>query len=115
VVGRLSRLGDNARFRAYYDQPGVVAHPLPVQHLIEQLEARLALSHVDIVQPSNTHFARLRAELERLGTAGEPHHGCPPGRPRNGARYILYSTDTDFARLSGLLESAEGSQRVITP
>ena len=53
----------------------VVARPLPVQRVMEQLEAWLALPHVHIAQPSNTHFARLRAELERLGTAGA-RTGC---------------------------------------
>ena len=48
----------------------VVARPLPVQRVMEQLQAWLALPHVHIAQPSNTHFERLRAELERLGTAG---------------------------------------------
>jgi hypothetical protein len=48
----------------------VVERPLPVQSVMEQLQAWLALPHVHVAQPSNTHFARLRAELERLGTAG---------------------------------------------
>jgi len=48
----------------------VVARPLPVRTIMEQLQAWLALPHIHIAQPSNTHFARLRAELERLGTAG---------------------------------------------
>jgi hypothetical protein len=34
-----------------------------------RLQAWLALPHVHIAQPSDSHFARLRAELERIGTA----------------------------------------------
>ena len=66
----------------------VVARPLPVQHVMEQLQAWLTLPHVHIAQPSNTHFARLRAELERLGTR-QSDDGCPFGRPRDGARVCV--------------------------
>src|SRR5271167_3991712 len=52
----------------------VVARPLPVQHVMEQLQAWLVLPHVHIAQPSNAHFARLRAELE--------HSGPPATLPR---------------------------------
>ena len=79
----------------------VVARPLPAQHVMEQLQAWLALPHVHIAQPSNTHFARLRAELKRLGTAGNlttDAHLVVLAMERG----ILYSTDTDFARFSGL-------------
>ena len=48
----------------------VVARPLLVEDVMERLDAWLALPHVHIAQPSGSHFARLRAELERLGTAG---------------------------------------------
>src|ERR1700756_4727050 len=48
----------------------VVARPLAIRRVMEQLQAWLALPHVHIAHPSNTHFAKLRAELERLGTAG---------------------------------------------
>jgi uncharacterized protein len=80
----------------------VVARPLPVQHVMEQLQAWLTLPHVHIAQLSNTHFARFRAELERLGTAGnlttDAH--LPVLAMERG--HILYSTDADFARFSGL-------------
>jgi uncharacterized protein len=48
----------------------VVARPLPVESVMGQIETWLALPHVHIAEPSNTHFARLRAELDRLRTAG---------------------------------------------
>jgi len=80
----------------------VVARPLPVGTMREQLQARLALPHVHIAQPSNTHFARLRAELERLGTAGNLTTDAHLAVLAMERGYILYSTDTDFARFSGL-------------
>src|SRR5262245_9240711 len=43
----------------------VVARPLQVHRVMQELAAWLALPHVHIAQPSDTHFARLRAELER--------------------------------------------------
>ena len=64
----------------------VVARPLPVQEVLERLHAWLALPQVHIAQPSETHFTRLRAELERLGTAANPYDRRPPRRPGDGTR-----------------------------
>jgi len=69
---------------------------------MEQLQAWLALPHVQIAQPSNTHFARLRAELERLGTAGNLTTDAHLAVLAMERGYVLYSTDTDFSRFSGL-------------
>jgi uncharacterized protein len=80
----------------------VVARPLPVQHVMEQLQAWLALPHVHTAHPSNTHFARLRAELERLGTAGNLTTDAHLAVLAMERGYVLYSTDTDFARFSAL-------------
>jgi uncharacterized protein len=80
----------------------VVARPLPVQHVMEQLQAWPALPHVHIAQPSNTHFARLQAELERLGTAGNLTTDAHLAVLAMGRGCVLYSTDTDFAGFSGL-------------
>ena len=80
----------------------VVARPLPVQRVMEQLQAWLALPHVHIAQPSNTHFARLRAELERLGTAGNLTTDAHLAVLAMERGYVLCSTDTDLARFSGL-------------
>jgi uncharacterized protein len=80
----------------------VVARPLPVQSVMEQLQAWLALPHVHIAQPSNTHFARLRGEIERLGTAGNLTTDAHLAVLAMERGYILYSTDTDFARFRGL-------------
>ena len=48
----------------------VVARPLSADDVTVRIESWLALPHIHLAQPSDTHFARLRAELERLGTAG---------------------------------------------
>ena len=48
----------------------VVARPLSADDVTVRIESWLALPHIHLAQPSDTHFARLWAELERLGTAG---------------------------------------------
>ncbi len=80
----------------------VVARPLPVQDVMARLQAWLALPHVHIAQPSDRHFARLRAELERLGTAGNLTTDAHLAVLAMERGYVLYSTDTDFARFVGL-------------
>jgi uncharacterized protein len=80
----------------------VVARPLSVQRVMEQLQAWLALPHVHIAQPSSTHFARLWAELERLGTAGNLTTDAHLAVLEMERGYVLYSTDADFARFGGL-------------
>ena len=48
----------------------IVTRPLPIEDVMARIGSWLDLPHVHLAQPSETHFARLRAELERLGTAG---------------------------------------------
>jgi hypothetical protein len=80
----------------------VVARPLAVGEVMERLQAWLALPQVHIAQPSETHFARLRAELERLGTAGNLTPDAHLAVLAMERGYVLYSTDTDFARFREL-------------
>jgi uncharacterized protein len=80
----------------------VVARPLPVRDVMELLDGWLAMPHVHIAQPSDTHFARLRAELERLGTAANLTTDAHLAVLAMERGYVLYSTDTDFARFGGL-------------
>jgi toxin-antitoxin system PIN domain toxin len=82
--------------------PRVVTRPLPVEDVMAQLQAWLALPHVHIVQPSATHFDRLRAELERLGAAGNLTTDAHLAVLAMERGYVLYSTDGDFARFSRL-------------
>jgi uncharacterized protein len=80
----------------------IVARPLPVSGVMERVEIWLTLPHVHIAHPSDAHFARLRTELERLGTAGNLTTDAHLAVLAMERGYILYSTDADFARFSGL-------------
>lgn len=80
----------------------VVARPWPVREVMERLQNWLALPHVHIAQPSNSHFERLRTELERLGSAGNLTTDAHLAVLAMERGYVLYSTDADFARFAGL-------------
>jgi hypothetical protein len=80
----------------------VVARPLAVNDVMERLQAWLAMPHIHIAQPSDAHFARLRAELERLGTAATLTTDAHLAVLAMERGYVLASTDTDFARFKGL-------------
>lgn len=78
-----------------------VARPLPVHDAMAQIQTWLDLPHVHIAQPSDTQFIRLRAELERIGTAGNLTTDAHLAVLAMSA-VTSYSTDTDFARFNGL-------------
>jgi len=80
----------------------IVARPLTVEAVTQRLEDWLALPHVHIAAPSDSHFARLRAQLERLGTAGNLTTDAHLAVLAMERGYVLYSTDSDFARFPGL-------------
>jgi uncharacterized protein len=80
----------------------VVARPLAVPEVMQRLQDWLTLPHVHVVQPSEAHFERLRAELERLGTAGNLTTDAHLATLAMERGYILYSTDADFARFPEL-------------
>jgi uncharacterized protein len=80
----------------------IVARPLPVGDVTARIESWLDLPHIHMVQPSDTHFARLRAELERLGTAGNLTTDAHLAVLAMERGYVLYTTDADFARFPGL-------------
>ena len=67
-----------------------------------RVAAWLDLPHVHIAQPSDAHFARLRAVLERVGVAGNLTTDAHLAVLAMERGYVLYSTDADFARFSGL-------------
>jgi predicted nucleic acid-binding protein len=69
---------------------------------MDLIQTWLDLPHVHIAQPSSSHFVRLRAELERLGTAGNLTTDAHLAVLAMERGYVLYSTDADFARFSGL-------------
>ncbi len=80
----------------------VVARPLAVGDVMGRIQSWLDLPHIHLAQPSDTHFARLRTELERLGTAGNLTTDAHLAVLAMERGYVLYSTDADFARFSAL-------------
>ena len=80
----------------------IVARPLGVGEVMTRLQAWLELPHVHVAQPSDSHFSRLRDVLERLGTAGNLTTDAHLAVLAMERGYVLYSTDTDFARFAGL-------------
>ena len=69
---------------------------------MQRIQGWLELPQVHVAQPSDAHFARLRAELERLGTAGNLTTDAHLAALAMERGYILYSTDADFARFPAL-------------
>jgi toxin-antitoxin system PIN domain toxin len=80
----------------------IVARPLHIQEVMAIVASWLDLPHVHVALPSDGHFAQLRAELERLGTAGNLTTDAHLAVLAMERGYILYSTDADFARFPGL-------------
>jgi hypothetical protein len=80
----------------------IVARPLEAGTVMARIERWLSLPHVHIAQPSDQHFARLKAELERLGTAGNLTTDAHLAVLAIERGYVLYSTDADFARFPAL-------------
>jgi hypothetical protein len=80
----------------------IVARPLDVGAVMARLQTWLELPHVHMVQPSDSHFSRLRDAFERLGTAGNLTTDAHLAVLAMERGYVLYSTDTDFARFTGL-------------
>ena len=80
----------------------VVVRPLPVNDVMQRLQDWLALPHVHVAHPSESHFARLRVQLERLGTAANLTTDAHLAVLAMERGYVLYSTDSDFARFPGL-------------
>lgn len=80
----------------------IVTRPLAVGDVMARIHGGLELPHVHIAQPSDMHFARLRAVLERLGTAGNLTTNAHLAVLAMKRGCVLYSTDADFARFAGL-------------
>jgi len=80
----------------------IVARPLAVHEVMGRIQAWLDLPHVHIVQPSGSHFSRLRDVLERLGTAANLTTDAHLAVLAMERGYVLFSTDSDFARIDGL-------------
>ena len=80
----------------------IVARPLPVAEAMTWISGWLDLPHVHVVQPSDMHFERLRAELVKLGTGGNLTTDAHLAVLAMERGYTLYSTDADFSRFAGL-------------
>lgn len=80
----------------------ILDQPLGVDSVLGRLESWLALPHVHIPHPSQRHFANLRSELTRLGTAGNLTTDAHLATLAQERGYVLYTTDADFARFPGL-------------
>jgi uncharacterized protein len=80
----------------------IVARPLAPADVMARIERWLALPQVHIAMPSDQHFVRLRAELERLGAAGNLTTDAHLAVLAMERGYVLCSTDADFARFPAL-------------
>lgn len=80
----------------------VVARPLKVRDVMARIQSWLDLPHFHLAHPSDMHFARLRSELERLGTAANLTTDAHLAVLAMERGYVLYTTDADFARFPGL-------------
>ena len=80
----------------------IVARPLPVRDVMETIHRWIELPHIHIAQPSDRHFARLRVVLEQHGAAGNLTTDAHLAVLAMERGYVLYSTDADFARFTGL-------------
>lgn len=97
-------VGGDARFCTHITtNRRVVARPLAVIDVIERLQSWLKLPHVHVAQLSDNHFSLLRAELERLGTAGNLTTDAHLAVLAMERGYVLYSTDTDLRDLKGFV------------
>lgn len=82
--------------------PKILARPLPVNEVMDRIESWLTLPHVHIPHPSDRHFSRLRRYFDHVGTAGNLTTDAHLASLAVERGYILYSTDTDFARFPDL-------------
>ena len=80
----------------------IVSRPLEVEDATARIASWLEQPHVHIATPSERHFERLRAELDRLGAAGNLTTDAHLATLAMERGYVLYSTDADFARFKGL-------------
>lgn len=80
----------------------IVTRPLAAAKVMALIDGWLSLPHFHIAQPSDAHFGRLRAELERLGAAANLTTDAHLAVLAMERGYVLFSTDTDFARFPEL-------------
>ena len=81
---------------------GILLNPLAPADACSRIAEWLVLPHIHIPVPAEGHFARLSANLDRLGTAGNLTTDAHLATLAMERGYTLYSTDADFARFPGL-------------
>ena len=81
---------------------GILLNPMTAAEACSRIDEWLALPHVQIPLPAGGHFARLSANLNRLGTAGNLTTDAHLATLAMERGYTLYSTDADFSRFPGL-------------
>ena len=82
--------------------PRVLLRPLPVADVLDRVESWLQLPHVHVPRPSERHFTGLRANLERIGTAGNMTTDAHLATLATQRGYVLHTTDADFLRFRHL-------------
>ena len=80
----------------------VLTNPLPVEEVLARIGSWCALPHVHTPHPTERHFEGLRDNLLTLGTAGNLTTDAHLATLAMQRGYVLYTTDTDFARFPGL-------------
>jgi uncharacterized protein len=81
---------------------GILNHPMTPSEACLRVDEWLGLPHVHIPLPAEGHFARLRIQLEGLGTAGNLTTDAHLATLAIERGYTLYSTDADFSRFPTL-------------
>ena len=84
---------------------GILRNPMSPTDACSRIEEWLALPHVHIPVPAEGHFARLRAHLEQLGTAGNLTTDAHLATLAMERGYTLCTTDADFGRFPGLMRT----------
>jgi toxin-antitoxin system PIN domain toxin len=81
---------------------GILSHPMTPAEACGRVDEWLTLPHVHIPVPAAGHFSRLRAQLERLGVAGNLTTDAHLATLAIERGYVLCTTDADFSRFPGL-------------
>ena len=80
----------------------ILRNPLPVEGVLDRVESWLALPHVHIPHPSERHFHRLRRSFKEIGSGGNLTTDAHLATLAMERGYVLYTTDSDFARFPEL-------------
>ena len=82
--------------------PKVFERPMAVEDAVGRVAEWIALPHIQLVHPPQTHFQTWSSLLKRLGTAGNLTTDAHLAALAMERGLILQTTDADFGRFSGL-------------